>query len=171
MITMNINQQKGAALIVCLILLLVMTILGVTSITTTTMEEKMAGNIRNKHLSFQAAEAALRAGENIANNLPADATFNGTNGLYPRSQVGDANYPIWEQASGINWQNATAITGLVQNPQYIVEDFGTSPRDADCVLELPPPPGCYLPVYRVTARGWGLNTNGYTMLQSTFKQL
>jgi type IV pilus assembly protein PilX len=167
----KLNQQNGAALIVCLILLLVMTILGVSSITSTTMEEKMAGNIRNKHLSFQAAEAALRNGETIANGLGADTNFNGTNGLYPRSQHDDADFPIWEQASGINWQDAAAISGLVQNPQYIVEDFGDSPRDNDCMLQLPIQPGCLLPVYRVTAQGWGLNTNGYTMLQSTYKQL
>lgn len=167
----KINKQNGAALIVCLILLLVMTLLGVTSITTTTMEEKMAGNIRNKHLSFQAAEAALRTGENIANNLPGDAAFNGTDGLYPRSQHGDADFPIWEQTAGVTWQDAAAIASLVQNPQYIIENFGTSPRDNDCILEVPLPPGCLLPVYRVTAQGWGLNVNGYTMLQSTYKQL
>lgn len=167
----KLNNQKGAALIICMILLLVMTILGVSTITSTTMEEKMAGNIRNRHMSFQAAEAALRAGETIAGNIAAGTNFNGTNGLYPRSQAGDTNYPIWDQASGINWQDADAIDGLVQAPQYIVENFGTAPRDNDCMLEVPLPPGCLLPVYRVTAQGWGLNINGYTMLQSTYKQL
>ena len=162
------NNQKGAALIICMILLLVMTILGVSTITSTTMEEKMAGNIRNKHLSFQAAEAALRTGETVAGNIAAGTNFNGTNGLYPRSQAGDSNYPIWDQATGINWQNAAAIDDLVQNPQYIVENFGTAPRDNDCMLEVPLPPGCLLPVYRVTAQGWGLNINGYTILQSTY---
>lgn len=167
----KLNHQQGAALIISLILLVVMTILGVSAITTTTMEEKMAGNVRNKHLSFQAAEAALRAGETIAGNIADGTNFNGTNGLYPRSQAGNTDYPIWEQASGVTWQNAAAISGLIQNPQYIIENFGTAPRDNDCMLELPLPPGCLLPVYRVTAQGWGLNTNGYSMLQSTYKQL
>lgn len=167
----KLNHQQGAALIISLILLVVMTILGVSAITTTTMEEKMAGNVRNKHLSFQAAEAALRTGELIAGNLPIDTDFDRTNGLYPRSQAGDTDFPIWEQASGITWQNVTTLNGLIQNPQYIIEKFSEAPRDNSCAIELPLPPGCMLPVYRVTTQGWGLNTNGYTMLQSTYKQL
>lgn len=166
------TKQKGAALIVCLILLMVMTILGVSSITSTTMEEKMAGNIRNKHLSFQAAEAALRAGEAVAESLDHSTTvFDGTNGLYDRTDAGDANYPIWDQSSGINWQDVTTITDLVQYPQYIIEDFGTVYRDNDCKYKADIDPDCILPVYRITAQGWGLNTNGHSMVQSTYKKL
>lgn len=163
--------QKGAALIVCLLLLLVMTLLGVSAVMTTTMEEKMAGNIRNKHMSFQAAETALRAGEAIAANLAADTNFNGTDGLYPRSEVADTDYPIWMQETGVNWQNVADISGVVQDPEFIIEDFSDAPRDQNCMLELPPPPGCMLPIYRITARGWGQNTNAQSMLQSTYKQL
>lgn len=57
------HREKGAALVVSLILLLIMTIIGVTSLRTTTLEEKMAGNMRDKSLAFQAAEAALRDAE------------------------------------------------------------------------------------------------------------
>ncbi len=165
------HYQKGAALIVCLLLLLVMTLLGVSAVMTTTMEEKMAGNIRNKHMSFQAAETALRAGEAIAANLAADTNFNGTDGLYPRSEVADPDYPIWMQETGVNWQNVADISGVVQDPEFIIEDFSDAPRDQNCMLELPPPPGCMLPIYRITARGWGQNTNAQSMLQSTYKQL
>lgn len=56
-------SQRGATLIISLLILLVMTLIGVTAIQTTTMEEKMAGNMRDQNLAFQAAEAALRAGE------------------------------------------------------------------------------------------------------------
>jgi len=172
----QIKLQSGAALFVCLMLLTVMTLLGLSAISGSTLEEKMAGNVRNKHLSFQAAEAALRAGETAADTVLATA-FNdaGTGGFYNRSTPGDTSpkptFPVWEQ-SGVNWQNATsANAGLVQSPQYIVEDFGTAYRDADCSLIVPLPAGCELPVYRVTAQGWGLNTNSSTMIQSTYKQL
>ncbi|MFQ5660924.1 MAG: PilX N-terminal domain-containing pilus assembly protein [Gammaproteobacteria bacterium] len=167
------SKQNGAALFVCLMLLLVMTLIGVSAITSSTLEEKMAGNIRNKHLSFQAAEAALRAGEAVAAGLPSDTNFNGTNGLYPRTNVDDPDFPIWNSAA--NWAsydlNAVINPDVVQNPQYIIENFGTAPRDNSCALEVPPKPGCMLPVYRVTARGWGLNLNTSSMIQSTYKQL
>ncbi|MDX1519493.1 MAG: PilX N-terminal domain-containing pilus assembly protein [Gammaproteobacteria bacterium] len=171
-------KQNGAALITCLMLLVVMTILGVSSITSSTMEERMAGNILNKHMSFQAAEAALRAGETIAAALPGDAVYtdpttpaSSTDGLYARSEGLDSNFPIWDDPAAA-WQDATtAGTIVVQNPQYIIESYSNAPRDADCVLEVPLPAGCMLPVFRITARGWGLNTNGFSMVQSTYKQL
>jgi len=56
-------RQQGAALIVALIMLLVMTLLGVTIARTTTMQERMAGNLRNQSIAFEAAETALREGE------------------------------------------------------------------------------------------------------------
>lgn len=164
------TRQSGAALIVCLLLLLVMTLLGVNAVMTTTMEEKMAGNSRNKQLSFQAAETALREGEAIAANLDPTTTFNGTDGLYDRWDPDTNSTPLWEQ-SGINWQAATKVKGVVSAPEYIIEDFSDAPRDKNCMLELPPPPGCMLPIYRVTARGTGQNDTARTVLQSTYKQL
>ena len=175
--TAKINQA-GAALITCLMLLVVMTILGVSAITSSTMEERMSGNVRNKHISFHAAETALRAGEIIAANLPADTVFGDptnpsgtTDGLYNRSNAIDSNYPLWEDGTA-SWQNVTSVDSLtVQDPQYLIEFFSNAPRDDDCTLEVPLPAGCMLPVYRITARGWGINTNGMSIIQSTYKQL
>jgi len=55
-----IRQQRGATLAIVLIFLVLVTLIGVTAMTTTTLEEKMAGNLREQNLAFQAAEAALR---------------------------------------------------------------------------------------------------------------
>ncbi len=172
----DIHMQNGAALITCLMLLVVMTLLGVHSITSTTMEERMAGNTRNKHLSFQAAEAAIRVAELYTENIiDGDTVFAGTAGLYPRSNAGDADYPIWEN---VDWTPGSAdildggaVAGVPTNPGYIVEDYTTAPRDSDCILEIPVPPGCMLPVYRITARGTGLTDTGVTIIQTTYKKL
>ncbi len=56
-------NERGAALLVSLVVLLVLTILGVTAAQTTTLQERMAGNMRDKSIAFQAAEATLRFGE------------------------------------------------------------------------------------------------------------
>jgi Tfp pilus assembly protein PilX len=58
-------RQRGAALVVGLVLLVVITLVGVGAMQTTTLQEKMAGNLRDSNLSFQAAEAALRHCEGI----------------------------------------------------------------------------------------------------------
>lgn len=70
------TRQRGAALIISLIFLLLMTLIGVSSMQSTTLQERMAGNTRDRNLAFQAAEAGLRAGEEwlgtAANRVTAD---------------------------------------------------------------------------------------------------
>ena len=63
------NAQRGAILIVALLFLTILTILGVTAMTTTTHEEKMAGHSRDTSLAFQAAEAALRDARRDINGI------------------------------------------------------------------------------------------------------
>ncbi len=57
------SEQRGATLVVALIILLLMTIIGTVAMQATTLEERMAGNTRDMNLAFQASEAALRTGE------------------------------------------------------------------------------------------------------------
>ncbi|MFK8021197.1 MAG: PilX N-terminal domain-containing pilus assembly protein [Pseudomonadales bacterium] len=56
-------KQSGATLIIALLILLAMTLLGTSSMTTLTMEERMISNLRDENVAFQAAESALAACE------------------------------------------------------------------------------------------------------------
>jgi type IV pilus assembly protein PilX len=56
--------QHGVVLVVALIFLLLVTLIGVSSMQNATMQEKMAGSVTLKNQSFQMAEASLRVGEN-----------------------------------------------------------------------------------------------------------
>ncbi len=51
--------QRGMALIMALVILLILTILGVTAMTTSSLEEKMSGNIQEQNRAFQAAESGI----------------------------------------------------------------------------------------------------------------
>ena len=53
------KQQHGSALIISLLILLVMTIIGISAMSSSTMEEKMAANDRNQKAIFQNAESSL----------------------------------------------------------------------------------------------------------------
>ncbi len=55
------RQQRGAALVVGLVLLLVMTLLGVTGISGNTLDLVMAGNTQHSQDAFEAAESAIQA--------------------------------------------------------------------------------------------------------------
>lgn len=61
--TARLQQQAGAVLPISLIMLLLLTLIGVTGSQVTGLQEKMAGNMRDQSIAFQAAEAALRDAE------------------------------------------------------------------------------------------------------------
>ena len=63
------SRQRGAVLVIALLFLTILTILGVTAMTTTTYEERLAGNARDTGTAFQAAEAALRDARRDLNGI------------------------------------------------------------------------------------------------------
>ena len=56
------GRQSGAVLVVAMIMLLVLTLLGVTAMNTTSMQERMAANTQEYTRAFQAAETGLWTG-------------------------------------------------------------------------------------------------------------
>ncbi|HLS05371.1 MAG TPA: pilus assembly PilX N-terminal domain-containing protein [Wenzhouxiangella sp.] len=59
----NHSKQKGVALIIGLIFLLLLTIIGLSSSNTAVMQERMAGNVSQSNVAFQTAEGNLRGVE------------------------------------------------------------------------------------------------------------
>lgn len=78
---MNIRktQQKGVALVIALVLLLLVTLLGLAGVQNVTLEEKMAGATQDRQVTFQVAEAELRSLEGSAatRTFPASGCANG----------------------------------------------------------------------------------------------
>jgi len=66
-------QQQGAVLITALIMLVILTLLGLSSISTTTMEERMAANTQEITRAFQAASTGIAQ---VFNDEDAFATTN-----------------------------------------------------------------------------------------------
>ena len=86
---MQINvklNEKGAALIAGLLILVVLSILGITTMQSSLLQERMAGNMEQRDVAFELAEAGLRHGEAWLNNLivipPAN---NNSTGVHPDS--------------------------------------------------------------------------------------
>jgi type IV pilus assembly protein PilX len=57
----SVSRERGATLIVSLIVLLVLTLIGVAGMNTSVMQERMAANSQNSNRVFQGAESTLRA--------------------------------------------------------------------------------------------------------------
>lgn len=68
------NDQRGAVLLVSLIMLVILTLVGIASIKGLTINQKMASNFREHDVVFQAAESALLKGERSAADY--NASFN-----------------------------------------------------------------------------------------------
>jgi type IV pilus assembly protein PilX len=141
------KRQSGVVLVISLILLLALTMIGVTSTSVTGQQEKMSGNNKDKNLAFQAAEAALRAAEITLSPVP--PTFNrtagtattvavssdqGTNGLYTllNSDETASSPPTIKLSPRIPFYNS--VDWLATNPKYCV--FGTHTNCADPVNKL-----------------------------------
>ncbi|TCO76316.1 pilus assembly PilX family protein [Chromatocurvus halotolerans] len=58
-----VRRQSGIVLPVVMILMVILGVLAVSGMDDTAMQERMAGNLRDREVAFQAAESALHMGE------------------------------------------------------------------------------------------------------------
>jgi type IV pilus assembly protein PilX len=169
-------------LIVSLVILVVMTIVGVTAMRGTALEERMAGNLRDGTLAFEAAEAALRAAGDLTDPwaskrsagcppASADEVFDrqclpvspALEDLVDRNAAGEfePRDGVLEYPDGI--EEGGDIDGVVRQPVYVVHDSvfvpdTTDPNDAALGI------GRYF--YAVTALGFGSTDESTAMLQA-----
>jgi type IV pilus assembly protein PilX len=168
------HLQKGSALIVSLVLLLVLTVLSISAMRGTTMQERMAGNFRETNAAFQAAEAALRVGEqylNLATVGPFKASTSacsaGDSGLY-EERTGD-NPERWED-TGCAWITVTTGNYEGQAPEYMIEQRRAYAEvSGSLAADAPLPESRY---YRITARGYSASSGNtpVTILQSSYRR-
>lgn len=68
------HRQRGTALIMSLVILMILTILGITAMGTASLEEKMSGNTQEGTRAFEAAESGLNQAMNTAGSLDLNVT-------------------------------------------------------------------------------------------------
>ncbi len=169
------NTQSGAVLFVSLIMLLVLTVIGVTAMQTTTLEEKMAGNLRDQTLAFQAAEAALREGETWLSNEPAEPVAQAGCSGPCGTTVYQLNAPCCNVLNNALWDNTGApilyrtYAGTLQKvataPKHLIEyhsfikDSLTTGQQGDETGRV---------TFRATARGTGGSDAARAHTQSTY---
>lgn len=176
------RAQRGVALVVVLILLLVTTLLGLASLRGTLLEERMSANLYDRGLAFQAAEAALRQGESLVNGLDPVKDFPNegvtvndaatcTNGLCTTPGTAEAANPRWLQDNA-PWRNGNAISngsaGTI-TPRLMLEYMGKGSGWAGCEKLRPRNPQCMKPRFRITAAGGDpAGGRAQVLLQTTY---
>ncbi len=168
--------ERGSALIVSLLILLLMSIIGVSAMRGTINEERMAGNLRDRSLAFEAAESALRDGESyVLNNTITQFTDDCQNGFCTYASGSDS--PRWKDTTLSVWstsgkhQMATAVEGVKTAPEFIVEEIPIPANKG---------PGQSLVQgfsaaatskgYSITARGTGATDDAVVILQSVYRK-
>lgn len=131
------NSQRGAAtLVTVMILLLVVAVIGLASLRGTLLEQRMSTSVRDRGLAFQAAEAALREGELLAERKPALPASGCAKGLCAKPDP--KNAPVWEDDAV--WKDApeaeVKLGDQTVKPKYIVELLTTNvPPRAKCTTK------------------------------------
>ncbi|HEY0229833.1 MAG TPA: PilX N-terminal domain-containing pilus assembly protein [Dokdonella sp.] len=62
------KRERGAVLFVALIVLILLTLLGITAAQVTVLQERMSGSFRVQQLAFERAEGRMAAGRDTASN-------------------------------------------------------------------------------------------------------
>jgi type IV pilus assembly protein PilX len=159
-------DQRGAILVTSLLLLLVITIIGVTVMQMSRMQERMAGNARDVNLAFQAGESSLRAGEAVVLAFAAAPVTCAAApcDVFERKTLPPLNYQTktWWTDTALSDANVAQSDGLSENPRYVVEQYGwirnswdvtdTTGRD----------------VYQISSRSTGGSGKAEVILQSTY---
>ncbi|MHC8357412.1 pilus assembly PilX family protein [Pseudomonas sp. LB3P81] len=133
------HAQRGMALLVSLVFLLLLTLIGISSMQNATLQEKMASSVTLRNQSFQIAEAALRIGESAVQlSTYALAVCSGTTQCAPPVESSSITAAGLNSTSGVTWIAAA-------NGFYGVQNIGTTLNAVNV------PSNTSATLYRVTA--------------------
>ena len=175
--TLALKKQKGAVLIIAMMLLLILTVLGVSVMENSVVEERLASNAFDRNIAFQAAEAALREAEEWIQSQaampPNTVAFAGSG-----SQIADLNMASWWDGYDDNWLDGNevhivdipnewevddTILDHAQPPAYKVEFYNSV-----CPITADVQEGDCRYVFRITAKGWGERESTQVVLQTMY---
>ncbi len=166
--------QGGTVLIMAMTFLLILSLIGVTSMTTVALEEKMSGNMSDKNVAFQTAESALVAGEIWVGgqmNKPVFDPAVTNDGLHLPSAT---STPVWDNTTGV-WSSGDlfsypALNNVSVAPSYIIEDLGAVPDNKGSLVLPANYKSSGKNVFRVTARASGRTVATVAMILSVYEK-
>ena len=123
------RAQRGIALVVALILLLLITMVGLAAMRGTLMQQKMSSNLYDRQVALQNAEAGIRAATALISSTPTLVWHNCQNSSVTcqPNPFNDSTLPssaIHPVASGSSAGAYTAGVTAGYQPQYVVENMG-----------------------------------------------
>lgn len=173
------TQQRGAVLIFCLVFLLVLTLMGVSSMESAVLEERMASNMQDYNAAFQAAETSLQTAEGwLQEQIQWPATsVDGTTAVWIRDAIDpaeDDSVPWWKDGArdtglwwGANGIGVSNVDGVATQPRYVIEEL-LDITDGQSIGIGSGLQNRVRVFHRITARGTGVRDSALVKLQSTY---
>jgi type IV pilus assembly protein PilX len=135
------RRQRGAALIIALLMLIVLLMLGLGAMRISLLSQKMGRHQRGRQIAWQAAEAALADAEYAIGDMHA-----GT------AAIGDA---VYGKYSGRTMQTGIGVLPA-HRPRYRIDSLPPTKGDGR--------------LYRISAIGFGPDENTRVLLQSIYRK-
>jgi type IV pilus assembly protein PilX len=170
------ERQRGIALLVCLVLLVMVMLLGVSAAQLSLQGEKAARNEHDRDVAFLAAEDALKNAERDIESSSDPFAENCGAGRYERAVTGRPS--VWQKvdlagdACTVEYGARTAAAmptgeGFLpfKKPRYVIERMACH-QPGDNASAAAPAHYCY----RVTAIGFGAKPETEVVLQSVFSK-
>ncbi|MFP8967925.1 PilX N-terminal domain-containing pilus assembly protein [Pokkaliibacter sp. CJK22405] len=173
------KRQRGAALMVTLVLMILLMVIGIAGYNMTTLQGKIETNREENNLALTLAESALRAGEE---EIVADQAT-GT-GVYTLTSSTDTEQAQWNKAATWTGNNTDQLTRTFETqlddidprlkvqPRYIIEVLPEpdSFKEANSIVEGHAPRE-RMEVFRITSEGTGPSGTLKQYLQSTYSRI
>lgn len=175
-ISSSSSSQRGAALAVGLIMLLTLTLIGMASMQSSIMQEKMTGNSRDLGIAFQSGEHALRVGERWLRDTtikPSEVTTCTSpcdidDVVWSDGSINDnnlKNVSDWWGTSNTQARTSTTTPQGVSNPPKYIIEFKAFSRDS---FTLGTGPVTGRSVYDITTRGSGSTDTSQAIIRSRY---
>lgn len=160
-------RQRGVSLVVALVMLIVLTLIGVSSMNTAIVELKMAGSAQQQSIALNRADELLRVGEDDVFDIVLDpAAFN-------FNTSGDGYY-LKEDAINVynvDWaaQSLSSIEGATSDDVYVIEYMGaeTIPGESKKIATDGRIIGGAVHTFRITSRS-ATGKNALRLVQSIY---
>ena len=173
------SREGGAALIVAMVLLLVLTAMGLSGMRTANMEEHFAGNLRDQNLAFQAAESGSRSaedwlGQQTTKPQPVASCASPPCDLFEFTALVDGDFAdqsiSWWKTNGRSYvapSGSSDLPHLSKQPLFIVEEMSRYKTGESLVIGTGDK-NDWTYAYRITTMGSGGSQYSNAVIQATY---
>jgi type IV pilus assembly protein PilX len=148
----SLGDERGAALVVSLVLLLIMTIIGISAMNGARLEVSMAGMMQREEVALRGAERTLTTAERYTENM-IGAFDDVARGHYMPEDELDVSDTVWSEPDIVSLVQSD-VPELSLDDEFVVEYLGEMTLPGSTLNDGgdAPIPGDKVNAYRITTR-------------------